>query len=517
MNSSDSNRPRKVVRFGPFETDLLAAQTRKHGIRIKLGGQPAAILVALLERPGEVVSREELRERLWKENTFVEFENGLNSATRKLRNALGDSANTPLYIETVPRLGYRFIAPVQVVSSPTAGVESPAADDNPAASPVGEPAGRRRWLPFLLISIVLMVASGAYFARSSTATRRQPPGATHPRRGAMDGRVAESSSIALSPGFAKAQDLYLKGMYFWNQRNVAGFQQAIEWFQQATAIDPNYALAYANLANSYTLLTAYSSAPGALYMAPARAAAARALQLDPNLAEAHTAMALVVENYDWDWDHAEREYRRAIELNPDYATAHEWYAELLMWQGRFGEALRESAKAQQLDPLSLIVATDRGAIFYYSRHYDRAIDQLQSVLRRDPNFERAIGIILYAYVQKGMFSKALAEADVMRRSYGDGPWYWSNLAYVYGRAGQPQRAQRELEKLQNLSQHGQLSPEFMVWAHLGLGDKEEAFADLESSYGEHYNLTNLKVEPAFDQLRTDPRFQDLLRRINLAR
>jgi len=510
-----------MVRFGPFETDLHTAETRKYGIRVKLGGQPTAILMALLERPGEVVSRDELRARLWAQNTFVEFENGLNSAIKKLRSALGDSADAPLYVETVPRLGYRFIAPVQAISCPAADrspadSESAVPDHGASAPPAREQAGRRGWPSVLWIPIGLIAACGcAYFAWFSIGIHRHPPTTAHADSGAVTANFARASPNAVSPRFAEAQDLYLKGMYFWNERNVAGFQQAIEYFHQATVTDPNYALAYSGLANSYTLLTAYSSSPGTLYRPQARAAAARALELDPNSAEAHTAMALIVENYDWDWKKAEREYRHAIELNANYATAHEWYAELLMWQGRFGEALRESAKAQQLDPLSLIVAADRGAIFYYSRHYDDAIEQLQSVLRRDPNFDRALGIIIYAYVQQGMFSKALAEADVVGRIYGDGPWYWSTLAYVYGRAGQAERARRELVKLKNLSQHGQLSPDFMICAHLGMGEKEEAFADLESAYDEHYNLTNLKVEPAFDPLRNDPRFQDLLRRLNL--
>jgi tetratricopeptide (TPR) repeat protein len=306
-------------------------------------------------------------------------------------------------------------------------------------------------------------------------------------------------------------------MYFWNKRTVAGFQQAIGYFQQATTIDSDYAPAYAGLANSYTLLTAYSSASATLYMPQARAAALRALQLDDGSAEAHTALALIVQNHDWDWQTAGKEYRRAIELNPNYATAHHWYAEHLMWLGRFDEALRESERARQLDPLSLIIATDNGAILYFSRQYDRAIEQFHTVLRKDPNFGRAAGVITYAYVEKGMFEQALADAEILRRFYGEGPWYWSSLAYIYGRAGQLEKARRELEKLEKLIRHEQFDPVIMVWAHLGMGDKEEALADLEKAYSEHFGiLTTLKVEPGFDPLRSDPRFQDLLRRVGLA-
>src|SRR6266849_6676816 len=194
-----------------------------------------------------------------------------------------------------------------------------------------------------------------------------------------------------SPRAYEAYDLYFKGLYFWNKRNVLGFQQAIEYFQQAIAIDPNYAPAYAGLANSYTLLTGYSSASAALYIPQARAAALRALEIDERLPEAHTALALIVQNHDWDWQTSEKEYRRAIELNPNYATAHHWYAEHLMWLGRFDEALTESERARQLDPLSLIIAADYGAILLFSRQYDRAIEQFRSVLRKDPNLGGAGG------------------------------------------------------------------------------------------------------------------------------
>ena len=168
----------------------------------------------------------------------------------------------------------------------------------------------------------------------------------------------------LTPRTYQAYDLYLRGLYFWNKRTIQGFEQAILYFQQAIDQDENYAPAYAGLADSYTLLTSYSLTPTSKYMPKARAAALRAVALDDNLPEAHVALALIVENYDWDWDTSEREYRRAISLNPNYATAHHWYAEQLTWMGRFEEAMRESEEARRLDPFSLIIATDHAAIFY---------------------------------------------------------------------------------------------------------------------------------------------------------
>jgi len=512
--------PGRVLRFGVFQANLAARELRKHGVRIRLPGQPFCILSILLEKPGEVITREEMRQRLWSSDTFVDFEHSLNSAIKKLRAALGDSAENSRYVETVPRFGYRFIAPVEEVSTNARAAAQPplVTKDSEAAAKMRE-LRPRRWPMLLGISAVLIALASSYFTWSRSRVRLRPQskvvGEIHaPQRG---NESIRSNSQPASIKSGEAHDLYLKGLYFWNKRTVAGFRQAIENFHQATALDPNFAPAYAGLANSYTLLTAYSSASSTLYMPQARAAALRALELDDKLAEAHTALALIVQNQDWDWQTSEKEYRRAIALNPDYPTAHQWYAEHLMWMGRFDEALHESERARQLDPLSLIIAADNGAILYFSRQYDRAIEQLHNVLQRDPNFGRAGGLIIYAYVEKGMFSQALAGAETSHRLYGEGPWFWSMLAYSYGRAGQLQRARRELEKLEKVSRHEQLDPVVMLWAHLGVGNKEEALADLEKAYSEHFGImTTLKVEPSFDPLRSDPRFQDLLRRVGLA-
>lgn len=325
-----------------------------------------------------------------------------------------------------------------------------------------------------------------------------------------------ASQTSSPPKSYEAYDLYLKGQYFFNQRNVAGFEQAIDFFQQATTKDPDYARAYAGLADCYALIGGYSGRPQTDFMPKARAAARRAIELDGNLAEAHTALALIVQNYDWDWQTAEKEFRRAIELNPNYATAHHWYAEHLTWLGRFDEALREYERARQLDPLSLIIAADNGATLYYSRQYDRAIAQFRTVREMDPNFSRT-GLIRSAYEQKGLFTNALEEIEKWRHAYGDQPWTWSELAYVYGRSGQQAQAEYALQKLLQLDQRQPVDPATIVWAYVGIGDKDQAFAYLEKAYLRHSStLTSLKVEPGFDPLRGDPRYQDLLRRVGLA-
>lgn len=328
-------------------------------------------------------------------------------------------------------------------------------------------------------------------------------------------KITPPSKPSLSPQTYEAYDLYLKGRYFWNQRSVEGFHRAIDYFQQSISRDPSYARAYAGLADSYTLLNSYGGAPPIESMPKARAAALKALELDESLAEAHTSLALITENYDWDWPTAEKEYRRTIELDPNYATAHHWYAEYLTWLGRFDEALGESEKARQLDPLSPIIAVDNGQILYYSRQYDRAIAKFRSVIEMYPDFRR--GLLIGPYEQKGMYAEALADSEQWRRSFGDSAYNLAELAYIYGRAGEPVQARHALAKLEELNRRQPIDPAILSRAYLGIGDNNQALFLLEKASAQHSNLmTTLKVDPRYDPLRSDPRFQDLMRRVGLA-
>jgi TolB-like protein/DNA-binding winged helix-turn-helix (wHTH) protein/Tfp pilus assembly protein PilF len=320
------------------------------------------------------------------------------------------------------------------------------------------------------------------------------------------------------PASYDAYDLYLKGRYFWNKRNREGFQQAVGWFEQAINKDPNNAPAYAGLADCYAMMSGYGLVPAKEYMPKARSAALRALQIDDSLSEAHTSLAIIAQNYDWEWQTAEKEYRRAIELNPNYATAHHWYAESLAFQGRFEQALAESERARQLDPLSLIIAADNGAIHYFARDYDRAIERFRAVLDMDPGFTRA-HLIIAAYVEKNQFKEALADIERWRRTAGDAPWMWAWEAYVYGRAGESLRAQHAMQKLQQLNRSWQLDPaQYFDLAYAGTKDKDKWLAWLDSASRDHSNvLIDVKVDPMYDPLRDDTRFQDLIRRVGLAR
>jgi TolB-like protein/DNA-binding winged helix-turn-helix (wHTH) protein/Tfp pilus assembly protein PilF len=638
-------------RFGVFELRTQTRELYKHGVKLKLRPQAYQVLALLLEHAGECVMREELQKRVWPSNTFVDFENGLNTAIKQLRASLNDSAAEPRYIETLPKLGYRVIVPVEF----EAGLAGERATDGKeesggamvsgeaTASPSAPPASssKRRWVAAAAVSVLaiaclvaflkwpraypspqraapagrIMVAvlpfenltgdeSQDYFSDGLTEEMIAQLGRLDPKefgviartsvmhyqhssekvdqigselgvQYVLEGSVRRDSqkvrinaelievsgqrqlwaqqydreltnllvlqaeiareisdsiqqtlgspersepirTPALTPQAYQAYDLCLKGLYFWNKRTAPGLQQAIVYFQQAIAKNPNYAPAYAGLANSYALVPGYTLAPATKYMPKAREAALRALEIDDALPEAHVALALTLENYDWDWNTAEKEYRRAIELNPNYATAHHWYAEFLTWRGRFDEALRESESARRLDPLSLIIATDRGAIFYFSRQYDRAIEQFQSVREMDPTFARA-HLVIDAYMQQGRFAEAQANLDEWRRESGDGTNTSSRLVYLYGRMGQKDKARAELRKLEAMNGTQPPDPVAMALAYIGVGDNEAALSSLEKAYAERSNLlTALKVEPVYDPLRDDPRFRELLRRVGLA-
>ena len=640
-----------TYRFGPYELRTRTRELYKQGSKLKLRPQPLQVLLVLLECAGNVVTREELRERVWSSDTFVDFEHGLNTAIKELRGVLSDSAAEPRYIGTLPKMGYRMIVPVEAEASPKAEIAP--VESGPAEwlglerrRRMGVLVVARRWWPLVAgICVVAIAGLGLYanwlrtreaaqelarvhvqlangrlmlavlpfenltgdagqdyfsdglteemitqlgqldpahlavIARTSVMHYKQNPGPMEQIRHelgvqyvlegsvrrdadkvrisaqliqmsdqthvwarqydrelsnllALQGEIAKeiareikltlgdpkrsdsAAQLPLSPNAYAAYDLYLKGRYFWNKRTPQGFERAVECFQQALEKDPGYARAYAGLADSYALMSEYDMVPPKVQMPKARAAARRAVELDEKLSEAHASLAMIAQNYDWDWNTAEKEYRRAIELDPNYATAHHWYAEYLALVGRFDEAFVEIDRARQLDPLSLIIATDRGAILYFSRQYDPAIEQFRAVLDMEPNFPRA-HMLVFAYVEKGMYAEALADVEKWQRS-DDNPWSWMMLAYVYGRSGQQVKAGAALKELEKSSRRGKVGPLSIAVAYIGMGDKEKAIAWLEKAYAEHSISTALKVDPIYDPLRSDPHFRALLRRVGLA-
>jgi DNA-binding winged helix-turn-helix (wHTH) protein/TolB-like protein/Tfp pilus assembly protein PilF len=316
---------------------------------------------------------------------------------------------------------------------------------------------------------------------------------------------------------AEAYQLYLKGRFFWNKRTGEGFKLGIAQFKQAVEKDPGYALAYAGLADSYTGLTFYNFAAPNETMPKAREAATNALAIDSSLAEAHASLAHVKVNYDWEWSDAEKEFRLSIELKPDYATAHQWYAiHYLTPTGQLEEAIQEMKRALDLEPTSLVMNTFLGATLYFAGRYDDAIEQCRKTIEMDSNFAVAHWHLGLAYEQKGMFDDAIAELQQAITLSGSSPLMIAALGHAYAKAGKRSEANRILDELQKLSAVRYVSSYELAAIYVALGEREQAFQRLERSYKERsFHLINLKVRPEFAPLRPDPRFHDLVRRIGL--
>lgn len=644
--ASDPGRIADSLKLGEeFELDLRAYELRRSGQPLRLERIPMELLLLLVRDRGQLVTRDQIIEKIWGKDVYLDADTSINTAIRKIRQALRDDPEKPRFIQTVTGKGYRYIGPVSPAETPSIaqGLQTPppiGANEPLPATKVPQ-LGRRNWrFAAVLVAIALLVLasvgaylrwgrsqirSGAaegrimlavlpfenltgdagqeYFSDGLTEEMISQLGNLDPRHMgviartsvmhyknsgfpldriaaelgvqyvlegsvrreannvritaeliqvkdqthlwarqydrqlqdllALQGEIARdiAGEIQLTidtsykqtgaPGqpavSAEAYDAYLKGQHFWNKRNPEAFKQAIHYFQEAIDKDPNYARAYAGLADSYALLCGYdSSVPSDVVMPKARAAALRAIELDQGLAEGHTALAVIAQNYDWDWPTAEREYRRAIELTPNYATAHHWYGEFLALQGRFDEAFKEIERARQLDPLSLIIGADYGAILYYARQYDRSIEQFQAVLEMEPTFRRA-HVVIWPYVEKGLYKRALAAIDEWERTGAESrPSVESIRAYVYFRAGDAAHAREALARLNRLYRTNQIDPAVMFNAYVGTGDKDTTILWLDKACAAHSSgITNLKVSPAYDSLRGDPRFAAILKRMHL--
>jgi serine/threonine-protein kinase len=315
----------------------------------------------------------------------------------------------------------------------------------------------------------------------------------------------------------EAYNLYLKGRFFWNKRTETGYLKGLEYFRQAIDKDPRYAVPYAGIADCYDLLGWYG------YLAPqeafprARAAAEKALELDGTLAEAHASMGWISVNWDWEWATAEREYKRALELNPSYATAHQWYSEYLTYMGRHDESIAEGKKALELDPLSLIINNDLGQVYYFARRYDEAIVQLRKTVEMDPDFVIAHFFLALAYGQKLMFDEALREAREAMNLVGESDTLiLTQLGIIHSYSGNEDDARRILGRLIELADEKYVSPFRVALIYMGLGEIDRAFEWLEKAYEERDHwIETLKVNPALDTIRADDRYNSLLEKTGL--
>jgi TolB-like protein/DNA-binding winged helix-turn-helix (wHTH) protein/Flp pilus assembly protein TadD len=636
-----ASNPTRHLRFGVFEVDLRTGELTKRGLRVRLQDQPFQVLATLLEKPGELVTREELRRRIWP-STVVDFDHGLNKAISKIREALGDSAENSRFIETIGRRGYRFLADVAVFESSDKQLKTaPEALTLPGdAGPngftqIGSLKTRSppslAWLLGFGLALVLGAAflgvlfprdhsspkirslavlplenlsgdaSQDYFAEGMTddlitqlgqisalrvisrtsvmtykSVRKALPEVARELNveAVVEGTVLRSGdrvrisaqliqvpadkqlwaqiyegnlsdTLALQNRVARAiveqieatlnqqeraaleksntvnpdaYEAYLKGRYFWNKRTGEGLQKAIDYFNRAIDKDPNYPQAYVGLADTYALAGDWEygilSAQDAF--SRAKAAATHALNLDDNLGEAHTSLAFAFDLYDWDWEAAENHYKRAIALNPGYATAHHWYAWHLMVMGRTAEGIAELRKAQSLDPLSLIISADLADALCIAHRYEESVQQSRKTLEMDPNFAVAHYQLGQAFQQMHMQSASIAELQKAVELSRGNTAFESNLAYAYAVSGRKEEAIRIAKDLESDQGRSSVADSNIAMIYVGLGNNDQAMIWLNKAYQARFNPSIL-LRPAFDPLRSNPGFQNLLSRIGLPR
>lgn len=447
---SAGSGPRKF-RFGTFEIDLRERELRNRGIRLRLQHKPFQILELLLQKRGSLVTRAELAKYLWP-NLHVSFDHGLNTAVNTLRQALGDSTRHSRFIETRPGLGYRFIAPVEEIW------------DTPQAQAVRAPAGD----------------SEQQWPKHHTSS------------------------------FEAYQD-YVRGRFFLNRMNEADLRKSVACFESAISQDPRYALAYAGLADVYTLFALLGMTPSAEARRRAEELAARALGINDGLAEVHGSLAGVKKLLAWDYEAAEAGYLKALELNPRYAGGHHGYAALLSAMGRHEHAMREAQRALQLDPLSLAISVELAWSHYLARDFEAAVQQSWKTLVLEPTFAPAQNTLGLAYEQLQMSEEAITELHNARVCSGQNPAAIAALGHAYGKAGRQQEAAEAARELEDLSQYRYVSSYWKSILYVGLNAADAALHWIERACEERdVWLVWLKVEPRFDPIRSHSRFQRVL-------
>jgi TolB-like protein/DNA-binding winged helix-turn-helix (wHTH) protein/Tfp pilus assembly protein PilF len=640
MTERPSSEP--SIRFGVFEVDLRAGILSKRGRRIKLQELPFQVLKVLLEHPGELVTREELRQRVWSSDTFVDFDASLNTALKKLRQALEDSVDEPALIRTIPRHGYIFIARVAISTDETEPAESATARVLPAREVSlhrldRRAPGAKAWAGLAAAALLALTSLFFYLARKNepyaqataggairllvlpfdnlsgdpsqeyfsdgltdemithlggmyprrltviartsamqykgtrkpleqiahdlggvdyvlegsvrrsedhvridvqlfqtrnqaslwTQTYERDPGDVLALQGDVAVRVGRSLMLELLPASAagpnsgtnaEAYDDYLKGLYQLNKRTQEGVQKSIKYLAQAIQKNPRDSRAYATLASAYAVAAGWSFlSPNDAYP-KVREAAKKALALDDSLAEAHTMLAEVLHEYDWDWAGAEREYLRALQLNPNSAVTRKLYAEYLTHACRYDEALAEIRRAQDLDPLSLINNAMVGFVYVEAHQYDRGIEELKKTLELDPDFAPAHHFLGWAYSGQGRYEQAISEYQKEEELNKNANYVVASLGISFARAGRKQEAQQILAELRQRSKRSYVSSFGLAQLYLALGDKNSSLIYLNKALEEHsFDLVLMGSSTKPNPLSNEPRYQEILKVVGFPR
>jgi TolB-like protein/DNA-binding winged helix-turn-helix (wHTH) protein/Tfp pilus assembly protein PilF len=626
------SRTAGILRAGAFEIDLGTCELRKDGQRVPLQEQPFQVLALLLQRPGKLVTREEILEKLWPASGIVNPGRSLDIAIHRLQQALEDASGKAGYLETIPERGYRFLAKVSAESPAQPGIERKPGGARALLLQRGIYRSRRARVG-LGVALAAGLAVAAYGIIKMFPKPPQPPervklavlpfnnlsgkpedehlsdgitdelitrlGRVRPERlgviaatsvwplkhtqesvkdvggklgvdylvegsvfhegdeirisakliqvsdatqlwtdsydrhyadllsveGDVAGSVVNSLALKLVPAERarlvapdsknpQAHEDYLEGRYYWNKRTAEGFKKSIEYYNLAIGIDPNFAAAYAGLADTYDAIGFYSLAPPGDSYGKAREAAQRALQIDDSLAEAHAALAEVLMHNDYDWKRAGEEFQRAIKLNQNYEVAHDGYSIYLALTGRQDEGLAQIQRAHDLNPLYLVVGVNWALQYFYARKYDEAIARCKKTLELEPNFALGHFWLGRAYEAKGMYAQAIEEFQRTNQLEPENPLFLALLGSAYGASGQTAEAQRIIEQLKGASLKHYISPVMISLIYTSMDDRNEALDWAEKAYAERAPmLTRMKMDPLVDRLRSEPRFQALLRRV----
>jgi TolB-like protein/tetratricopeptide (TPR) repeat protein len=582
------------IRFGEdFELDLRLYELRRAGRVLKLERIPMELLILLVEEKGQLVSRDQIIEKIWGKDVFLDNDNSINAAIHKIRQVLKDDPEQPRFIQTVTSRGYRFIArvgqdkPEVTISQGRQGAQMapheiravavlPLEDhsDDPvrdyfadgmtealitslakikalrviSRTSAMQYKGARKSLPQIASELNVDAVIEGSVLRSGKRVRiiaqlihassdQHLWAETYERdfrdilslQSEIARQVAHEVKVILTPeerarlGSGRqvkpdAHEAYLKGRYHWNKRTEDSVKKAISYFHQAIDKDPTYAQGYAGLADCYNILGYYNALSPMEAYPKGKAAALKALELDDSLPEPHATLGVVKRDFEWDWSGAEEEFQQAIELNPGCVEAYHWRGTLLSMLGRHAEALREKTRALAIDPLSVVIRTDLGRMFYFSRDYDQAFEQYRAAIDMDPNFASAHLWLAHVYEQKGLFEQVISELKIGMRLTRESTYALAKLGHFYAIAGKRDEARDVLRQLNGLSKQQYVSPYDIAVIYVGLQETDEAFAWLQKAFEQRSLwLGYLDVEPQLDSLRSDHRFEDLLSRVGLRR
>ena len=559
--------------FGPFRVDARERALRRNGELVPLTPKVFDILLVLVQNSGRVLTKNEMMNLVWPETAVEESNLGRNVST--LRKALGDGPDEHRYIETIPWRGYRFIAKVRQCSDERAAIDSlavlPFLNENadsatnyladgitdslinklsrlanlkvmsrnsvfrykagdakasfPDARTVGRELGVRAVLigrlrqvdGIMIVSVELIDAAdnthlwGGQYNRELSDLLAMQDSISQQIAEVLRVRLTSADKLELTKRQtenSEAYHLYLKGRFYWNKLTMEGVRKGIELFEEALQKDPKYALAYTGLLDCYT----YLNNP-----VEARKAAVKALELDPTVGEAHASLGFFTFLYDWDWLKTEVEFKRAIDLSPNYAQAHHWYSIYLAHMGRHEEAIQEAQLAQQLDPLSLLMNQTAGMVLCLARQYDRAMEELRKVIDMDANYAAAHGTLGLVYARKGMCEQAIDEFATVASLAGGHPAVATSVkaltAYTYAVCNRTDKARALVNEI---SAEPTASAYLLATIYASLGEHDRALDWLDRAYADRdVQVVALKVDPALDPLRPTTRFQELVARIGL--